>query len=91
MVESVVTMNIKNPEAHRLAKELACLKGETITTAVIVALRERLEREAHGRSSREGVAARLMQIARDYQSQMTSDFRDLDPDELLYDDLGLPK
>jgi len=38
-------MNIKNPEAHRLAKELARQTGETLTMAIIVALKERLERQ----------------------------------------------
>jgi len=37
-------LNIKNMEAHRLAEQLAKLTGETMTTAVIIALRERLER-----------------------------------------------
>ena len=39
-----MTLNIKNPEAHRLAKQLAAATGESLTTAVIVVLRERLER-----------------------------------------------
>ena len=37
-------LSIHNPEAHRLAKLLAEEAGETITTAVTEALRERLER-----------------------------------------------
>src|SRR5712691_9038996 len=36
--------NIKNEEAQHLATELAALTGETLTRAVIVALRERIER-----------------------------------------------
>ena len=38
-------LNIKNPETHRLAKELAERRGESLTTAVTVALREQLARE----------------------------------------------
>jgi len=34
-------LNIKSEEAHRLATEVAQLAGETLTDAVIVALRER--------------------------------------------------
>ena len=38
-------LSIKNPEAERLARELAARTGETLTEAVIAALRERLQRE----------------------------------------------
>ncbi len=38
-------LHISNPEADRLARELARLKGETIAEAVGEALRERLVRE----------------------------------------------
>ena len=37
-------LNIKNEEAQHLATELAALTGETLTRAVIVALRERIAR-----------------------------------------------
>ena len=39
-----MALNIKDDLADRLARELAAETGETITTAVAVALRERLER-----------------------------------------------
>lgn len=38
-------LNIKHPEADRLARALAHKTGETITEAVLNALRERLQRE----------------------------------------------
>lgn len=34
-------LNIKNDEAHKLASELAQLTGESLTSAVTLALRER--------------------------------------------------
>ena len=37
-------MNIKNPTVERLAKELAEETGETMTSAIQVALEERLQR-----------------------------------------------
>jgi antitoxin VapB len=40
-----VALNIDHPEAERLARELAARTGETLTEAVVVALRERLVRE----------------------------------------------
>jgi antitoxin VapB len=40
-----LSLNIKNEETHRLARELARRNGETVTMAVTIALRERLERQ----------------------------------------------
>ncbi len=37
-----MSLNIKNPEAHRLARKLADATGESLTEAVTVSLRERL-------------------------------------------------
>ena len=39
-----MALNIRNPEADRLAAQVASLAGETKTNAVILALRERLQR-----------------------------------------------
>jgi antitoxin VapB len=39
-----VALNIKDVSTDRLVRELAAETGETITTAVTVAVRERLER-----------------------------------------------
>ncbi len=41
-----MSLNIKNEETHRLARELAQLTGETMTGAITVALKERLEGSA---------------------------------------------
>jgi len=40
-----MALSIKTEEADQLARELAKLKGETMTEAITVALRERLARE----------------------------------------------
>ncbi len=47
-----MVLNIKNPEAERLARELAARTGETITETVVKALRERLRHE----NARTGIA-----------------------------------
>jgi antitoxin VapB len=83
-------MNIKNPEAHALAKELAALTGESVTAAVTEALRERLERVRKERERPK--AERILEIA----SEMAAIFREIgyappDHGELLYDERGLPK
>ena len=46
-----MSLNIKNEETCRLARELARLTGETMTGAVTVALRDRLEREKRLRNA----------------------------------------
>ena len=37
-------LNIKNPETYRLVEELAKRTGETMTAAITIAVRERLDR-----------------------------------------------
>lgn len=40
-----MSLNLKNPRARQLASELSKLTGESLTTAVIRALEDRLEAE----------------------------------------------
>lgn len=80
----MATMNIKDPEVHRLAHELATKRHTSATGAVREALREALEREEH---SREGMAARLMEIGRRAR-EIDAPFL---TDDDLYDENGLPK
>ena len=58
-----MSLNIKNEETCRLASELAQLTGETMTGAITVALRERLEREKKERDA-EALMQDLKAIAR---------------------------
>ena len=83
-------LNIKNDETCRLARELAQLTGESMTGAITVALRERLERETRLRD----VAA----LKRDIRTIAERCARNLKPGpsavehgDLLYDERGLPK
>ena len=85
---STIQLNIKNPEARRLADELSSLTGESVTQAVTEALRERLERKTKARS-KEGVAEKLREIGRRWHDAPELDPRD--PDDILYDEFGLPK
>ncbi|HEY7839432.1 MAG TPA: type II toxin-antitoxin system VapB family antitoxin [Terriglobales bacterium] len=83
-----MSMNIKSAETHRLAQELAQRTGESLTQAVTVAVRERLERVRAGRA---GMAERLLAIGRDFTAHMDESFRDVDHGDLLYDERGLPR
>lgn len=83
-----MALSIKNPEADQLARELAATTGESLTDAVLAALRERLERERRHR--RPGIGRRLRHLAQDTSRLPVHD--DRDPDDILgYDDVGLPR
>lgn len=85
-------LNIKNAEAHRLAKELAAATGESLTAAVTEALRERLGRIQGERNGTVAArAARIMELGKLLHDGAPPGYWDQDFDELLYDDLGLPR
>lgn len=85
-----MTLNIKSDDAHRLARELAALTGESMTTAVTTALKERIERIR--RSDRHGLSERLLAIGRDCAAHLSEEQRSLDYDAFLYDEkTGLPR
>ena len=82
-----MALSIKNPEVEQLARELAAKTGETMTGAVLVALRARLAEERE--RSRLGVKDRLMQIVEEARLLPVLDARS--EDEILgYDEIGLP-
>jgi antitoxin VapB len=84
-----MSLNIKNEEAHRLARELASVTGESVTTAVSEAIRERLER-VRG-SSKEDKSERLLRIGRECAAHLKEPYKSADIGDLLYDEKGLPK
>ena len=88
MVESM-SLNIKDEETHRQAKELARLTGESMTAAVSEAIRERLDR-VRGKP-RNGLAGRLMKIAKECSAHLKEPYKSMEIAELLYDENGLPK
>lgn len=81
-----VVLSIKSAEADELARELARVTGESLTDAVTVALRERLERQRHDRSD---LAERLLAIGASARDLPRLDLRP--DDEIIgYDEHGLP-
>ncbi|MFZ5468115.1 MAG: type II toxin-antitoxin system VapB family antitoxin [Myxococcota bacterium] len=83
-----MALNIRNPEAEKLAEALARLTGETKTEAVTRALRDRLARLRRERSHRR-LADELDAIATHCAKLPVRDARN--PDEILgYDEHGLP-
>ena len=84
-----MAISLKDPEADRLAREVAARTGETLTEAIVVALRERLARLAPKRRRRP-LRDDLRDIARRVAELPTLDERT--PDDILgYDERGLPR
>jgi antitoxin VapB len=84
-----VALSIKHDEADRLARALAQETGESLTEAVVTALRERLDRVRQpARAKRR--RARLRAIQHRIARLPTRDDRTVD--EILgYDEHGLPR
>jgi antitoxin VapB len=83
-----MSLNVKDPEAHKLAQLLAKETGETLTAAVTQALRERLERILRQRK-KEAMLADIIEIGR--RGAALFQGPPVDHAELLYDENGLPK
>ncbi|MCE2492831.1 MAG: type II toxin-antitoxin system VapB family antitoxin [Alphaproteobacteria bacterium] len=85
-----MSLNIKNDETCRLANELARLTGESMTGAITVALRERLEREKRERS----VEVRIQKMratAERCAKLLAPGPSAVQHGDVLYDERGLPK
>ncbi len=86
-----MALNIRDPEVHALAREIAEATGETMTEAVKAALRERLARvRAVDEAERERRLAAVLGWAAEWRRAPVLDPRP--PDEILgYDGDGLPR
>lgn len=84
-------MNIKKPDIHKAARRLAKLTGESLTTAVDIAVRERLERVLAAQNENDDFVERVLRIGRDCAKRLKEPYRSIDHADLLYDERGLPK
>jgi len=81
----IMALSIKNDEADQLARELAETTGESITDAVVISLRQRLERERR----KPRTSKKLLDLAAEVVTYPVLD--DRTPNEILgYDEVGLP-
>lgn len=83
-----MALSIKDPEADRLAREVAKATGETLTAAIVQSLRERLQRVRRARGPR--LADELLAIAHRCSSLPLQDPRPASQ-ILGYDEHGLPR
>jgi hypothetical protein len=91
-----VSLNIKDLETHDLVKELAELKGTSLTAAVRDAVRDVLVREKSQREERAGKGKKsrseiLMDFAKEYCQKVKDPVHSWEINDLLYDEDGLPK
>jgi antitoxin VapB len=84
-----MALNIKNPEVHRLASELARLRDVSVTQAVLDAVQHELAREK-GRQ-KTALKDQLLAIGKRCASHITKPLASGDHAALLYDDKGLPR
>lgn len=83
-----MALSIKNQEADSLARQLTRITGETLTDAIVISLRERLERKRLQVDARP-LAERIMEVGRDCARLPLLDSRP--PEAILgYDQDGLP-
>ena len=84
-----MALRITDPETERLARDLAKLTGENITTATKRAIEERLRRVG-GQSRKATLLAELAEIRQRWASMPVLD--DRSPEDILgYDGQGLPR
>lgn len=83
-----MALSIKNDEADRLARELADVTGQSLTDAIITALRQQLERET-GRRHDLGVREEITRIQKRVAQLPRIDERS-DEELVGYDEAGLP-
>jgi antitoxin VapB len=86
----MAALNIKDPEVHALAVELARRSNRSLTEAVKESLRESLKRQRSGPTDSRRVVERVMRIAQRIAARPVLDTRT--PDAILgYNDIGLPE
>ena len=84
-----MALKIKHPDADRLARELAARTGESLTDAVLNAIRERLRREETRRKA-QSLRRELAKIRERCSALPVIDRRSAE--EILgYDEHGLPR
>jgi len=83
-----MSLNIKDPQAHKLAQELARETGESMTAAVTQAIRERLE-AVRRRRKRDTMLAAIHAISERSAELLKGPA--INHADFLYDEHGLPK
>jgi len=85
-----MALSIKNEEIHEHARALANLTGESVTTAVGVAIQERLERQLQ-KAKKQSRLEWLLEMTKDTSARMNDGRTSKEMLDELYDpETGLP-
>ncbi len=85
-----MALSIKNEDACKLAKELAGMTGESLTSVVNTALREKMERTKREQNQK-ACTEELMEIGKRCASHINQPASAVEHDKRLYDEQGLPQ
>jgi hypothetical protein len=86
-----MSLNIKNPRAEHLVRELADLRGVSLVTALTEAVEHELDRERASQRKPKLLAERLMEISRETGPMMNDGKTSKQLMDELYDpETGLP-
>jgi antitoxin VapB len=89
--EGMAALHIEeDDEAYRLVRELADLRGESMSDVVTKLAREAIERE-QVTDADEGLAQRLVQLGKKAAPLWKEPWRSTPHGDLLYDNRGLPE
>lgn len=84
-----MALNIKNPQVHALATELAQLRKVSVTQAVLEAVRHELAHEKN-RRRKTRLGEQLMEIGKRCAAHVGRGVSSDDHAAMLYDSQGLP-
>jgi antitoxin VapB len=84
-----MSLNIKNEEAHKMAAELAAIRGVSMTAVVVDLLRTALEAE-RPKEDPDAKAQRLIAWVREMNKGRKKDKNLTSDHSWLYDENGLP-
>jgi hypothetical protein len=86
-----MSLNIKNEETVRLVRELADALDVSMTAAITDAVRARLSEVRATEPEPAFDVEEVLALAREIGNRLGHDYLSQDFDELLYDEMGLPK
>jgi hypothetical protein len=91
-----MSLNIKNHQTYELVKELAVMKGLSLTSAVTIAVQNEIDREKAAREKAQQTtqpkrSELLMAFAKEYSKRVKNPIHSWEVDALLYGEDGLPK
>ena len=84
-------LNIKNAETEQLIRELAGELNVSLTAAVKEAVQARLATVRADRKRSDINWDRVLELAAEIREMLGEEYLSQDFDELLYDEMGLPK